>query len=179
MLSYENSALDAGRFASSSWANTSIRQPICQRPVAGAGLPKMSVKGGWVSLDRVLEMAVVADTAFLIDAARGDPGAVVRLRALADQGETLVAPVIVAAEFLDHTTNPREALGRLQEAVRLSPFLLEDAIAAAEIARELRSRGAYPGRVDCLIAGFARARGDLPVLTRNGKHFPASKTLDY
>lgn len=124
-------------------------------------------------------MVLVADTTFLIDAAHQEPDAKAKLESLVADGEALVAPTVVAAEFLDHTRDPRAALGELREAVRLAPFTIEDAVCAAEIARELRDRGAYPGRVDCLIAGFARSRGGLGIVTRNTEHFPASTIVEY
>ncbi len=124
-------------------------------------------------------MAIVLDTTFLVDTARGDPDAVEKLMELIDGDERMIAPSIVLAEFLDQTTAVREALGRVRDAVRFSSFTTEDAVVAAELARELRLEGRYPGRIDCLIAGFAIARGNLPILTRNARHFPANDVVEY
>lgn len=125
------------------------------------------------------DLAVVTDTSFIIDVAQRDGAALDKLQALSEQRERIVAPTIVAVEFLEYTADPRAALGDLERGVGFSPFEIDDAVCAAQIARELRDRGQYPGRADCMIAGFARARGDLPILTRNVKHFPASRIAEY
>lgn len=98
---------------------------------------------------------------------------------LVRDGEAALIPSVVVAEYLTGSRRPKRDLAALQEAATLQDFRVDDAGAAAEIARRTFLRGDFPGWVDVLVAGFARARGDLRVVTRNVKHFPESKALGY
>lgn len=119
------------------------------------------------------------DTSFLIDFDAGDEDAERMLESLVDKGEPLIIPTIVAAEFLTGMAKPEEALAGLANAGDVQDFSPEDAIATALVARKLFKKGVFPGWTDAMIAGFAKSRGDLPILTGNPKHFPESRTVTY
>lgn len=124
-------------------------------------------------------MAVVADTSFLVDVTRGDEAAERAVEALAESGELLLIPSVVAAEYLTGSTRPDAALDRLEAAGDLEAFTVDDARAAAEIARRSLEDGTFPGWTDALIAGFARNRGDVPVLTADPDGFPGVEARAY
>lgn len=124
-------------------------------------------------------MAVVVDTSFLIDYDRGDEDAERMLDKLVDGGEALIIPTIVAAEFLTGMADPEVALAGLANAADVQDFSAHDAVATALVARKLIKKGVFPGWTDAMIAGFAKARGDLPILTGDPKHFPESRTVTY
>ena len=123
-------------------------------------------------------MALVADTTFLVDYERGDPRTDDVLARLAEDGEGLLVPTIVLAEFSAGTmsTAPRELLSRAGEVV---DFTANDAIAAGAIASQMLRDGRFKGWSDVMIAGVAKSRGDLVILTRNPKDFPLSRTMTY
>lgn len=120
-------------------------------------------------------MPVVLDTAFLIDLARGDAAARETLRALADEREQLLVPTVVLAEYLAGGADARAALDLLRAAAELTPFTADDAVAAGEIAHEAHQAGRFPGWADVMIAASARTRGDLAVVTRNGRRFARTR----
>jgi predicted nucleic acid-binding protein len=122
-------------------------------------------------------MAVVADTTCLVDAARGHKGALSLLDRFAEEGELVLVPSIVIAEYLAGSRDAASDLANLGAAADLQPFTIEDAASAGAMARRALKDGAFPGWMDVLIAGFALNRGDLAVVTRNPKHFP--KSLGY
>lgn len=124
-------------------------------------------------------MAVVVDTSFLIDYDRGDEDAERMLEKLVDGGEALIIPTIVAVEFLTGMADPEVALAGLANAGDVQDFSPADAVATALVARKLLKKGVFPGWTDVMIAGVAKARGDLPILTGNPKHFPESRTVTY
>lgn len=124
-------------------------------------------------------MTVVLDAAFLSDTRRGDTKGHALLEELADAGETAIVPSIVAAEYLSGSQDAEADLDALEAAAVLLSFGKEDAVAAADIARRLFLRGVFPGWVDVMIAGFAKARGNLSVVTRNVRHFPETPLRTY
>lgn len=124
-------------------------------------------------------MAVVVDTSFLIDYDAGDADAEKMLETLVEEGEALIIPTIVAAEFLTGMRDPEKALAGLANAGDVQDFSPSDAVATARVARRLFERGVFPGWTHAMIAGVAKARGDLPILTGNPKHFPESRTVTY
>lgn len=124
-------------------------------------------------------MTVVLDSSFLSDIRRGHSGAVELLERLIRDGEGALVPSVVAAEYLAGSRNPEADLDTLDRAAILDDFRMSDAQAAAAIARRLFLRGKFPGWIDAFVAGFAKARGDLRVITKNVRHFPESPTLSY
>ncbi len=124
-----------------------------------------------------VDVAVVADTCFLVDSGRGHAGALALQEKFLRDRELVLVPSIVVAEYLAGSRDPTRDLDDLQHATELQPFTVEDATAAGAIARKLIKAGAFPGWNDVFIAGFAANRGHLAVVTRNPKHFP--KALGY
>lgn len=119
------------------------------------------------------------DTSFLVDYDAGDADAERMLEKLVEEGEPLIIPTIVAAEFLTGMRDPEKALASLVNAGDVQDFSPGDAVATALVARRMLRQGAFPGWTDAMIAGVAKARGDVPVLTRNPRHFPESRTVTY
>ena len=124
-------------------------------------------------------MPVVLDTSFLIDVSRKVPAAVRALERFGNEGEHLLVPTVVAAEYLTGSRDTARDLEYLEEGTEILSFTIEDALAAAAIAQETLADGTFPGWTDCFIAGFAKSRGDLEVTTANPRHFPRSRTLGY
>lgn len=123
-------------------------------------------------------MAIVADTSFLVDYERGDPRTDHALAELAARGEGILIPTIVVAEFAagSRSLTPKDVLSRAGEIVE---FSADDAVAAGGLASQLIREGRFPGWSDAMIAGVAKSRGDLVILTRNPKDFPLSRTMTY
>ena len=124
-------------------------------------------------------MSVVLDSAFLADVRAGDSRALAALAALLADRETALVPAVVAAEYLAGSRDAGADLGALEAAAVLMDFRIGDAQAAAELARRLFLRGKFPGWVDVMVGGFAKARGDLPIVTRNARHFPENRSRSY
>lgn len=124
-------------------------------------------------------MTVVLDSSFLSDVRRGHEGAVNLLERLARDGEGALIPSVVVAEYLAGSRDPQADLATLDRAAILDDFRVSDAQVAAALARRLFLRGIFPGWIDAFVAGFAKARGDLRVVTKNVRHFPESPLLRY
>lgn len=124
-------------------------------------------------------MAVVADTSFLIDLGRGDVAALDLLDRFAQEGQLVVIPTPVVAEYLAGARDPDLDLERLERAGEILPLTIQDAQEAGRVARAAFEAGRFPGWMDALIAGFASRRGDLPVVTANSAHFEGSETITY
>jgi len=124
-------------------------------------------------------VTVVLDSSFLSDVRRGHDGAVQLLERLIRDGEGALVPSVVVAEYIAGSRHPEADLATLDRAAILDDFRVSDAHAAAAIARRLFLRGAFPGWIDAFVAGFAKARGDLQIITKNVRHFPESPTVSY
>lgn len=121
-------------------------------------------------------MAYVTDTSFLVDIQKARAGAR-RLQAeLESEGAVLFIPTVVLAEYLAGSLDPNADLAAIEAAGEIVDLTRDDARAAASIARDALARGEFPGWTDCVIAGVARNRGDVEVLTANPKHFPRART---
>lgn len=113
---------------------------------------------------------VVTDTDLLIDFLRGKgPGASV-VRSLIQERQLRLTAITgfelrVGADFLDR----RDLIMRMFRS-RTLPLDLRSALIAGEVASMLRARGEPIGFADCLQAGIC-LRYDLPLATRNRKHF--------
>ena len=118
----------------------------------------------------------VADTCFLIDLLRQDPGAM----SLADTVPDLKTTSISSAEFL-YGARISVRPGRMDAAhaflghFRILPFDLESAILYADIAADLQAQGGRISSFDELIAAIA-LRYDEPLVTRDA-HFSAIRGL--
>lgn len=119
---------------------------------------------------------VVADTDLIIDFLRGrGPGARLTRELLVDRRLRLTAvtgfELRVGADFLDR----REQILRLFRS-RTVALDLASALRAGEVAAELNRAGSAIGFADCLQAGIC-LRHDLPLATRNRKHFDRVRGL--
>ena len=124
-------------------------------------------------------MAVIVDTSFLIDLERHDSGAEALLATLHADSEDLIVPAVVAAEYLVGARDIERRLERLEGSTRILDFTRDDAVHSARLGQMLFADGSFPGWNDLLIAGMAERLGDLPIVTRNRRNFPASEILDY
>ena len=124
-------------------------------------------------------MTTVLDSSFLSDVRRGDDGAQRLLEQLVAEGEATLVPSIVVAEYLAGSRDPDADLATLERAVALEDLRVGDAREGASLARRMFEAGRFPGWIDVLVAGFAKARGDLSVVTKNVRHFPESRTRTY
>lgn len=119
---------------------------------------------------------MIVDTCFLIDLQRRRPAAQKQLRRLA--GATLLVPPIVVVEYLAGLDDQEAQLDALRAAVRFIDFTAEDAAIAARLARRGRIDGTFPGWNDVCIAASA-VRHQMPILTRNPRHFPDTDVVTY
>ena len=124
-------------------------------------------------------MSVVLDNSFLSDVRRGDEGAHRLLERFIRDGEAAIVPSVVVAEYLAGSRDPEADFATLDRSAVLEDLRVGDARVAAALARKMFERGRFPGWIDALVAGFAKARGDLPVVTKNVRHFPENRTLGY
>lgn len=115
----------------------------------------------------------------MVDLARREERAVRLFQDLRERIGGLLVPTPVLAEFLGGSRDVEHDLAKLREAAEILSLGEDDAIAAASIGRATLDEGQFPGWVDCLIAGFARNRGELPIVTANLRRFPHSTTIGY
>jgi tRNA(fMet)-specific endonuclease VapC len=113
---------------------------------------------------------VVVDTDVLIDFLRGRNPAAGLVRTLISENRLRVTAITVfelrvGADFLPR----RDEILRLFRA-RTLPLDRLSALLAGEVAATLRGAGTEIGLVDCLQSGIC-LRHDLPLATRNLKHF--------
>lgn len=114
---------------------------------------------------------ILVDTDVLIDALRGREPSRARIAdGLRQDG--LATTTITAFELSSGARSVKQesAIADLLAPMRILPFDLEAARAAADIRRRLERAGEPIGMGDHLIAGVAVSRS-LPLLTRNRKHF--------
>lgn len=110
----------------------------------------------------------VLDSSFLIDLAKGVPGATERLTELEDGAEPLRVPAAVWVEYL-HTFPPatrREERQLLEAYVLFEPFSRSIADEAARLQHELQKDGARLGWHDLQVATTA-LHHDEPVVSRD------------
>jgi predicted nucleic acid-binding protein len=124
-------------------------------------------------------MTVVLDTSFLSDLRKGNEEAHRLLERMIAEGEVALVPSVVVVEYLAGSRDPEMDFTTLDRAATLEDLTIRDAREGARLARRLFDRGRFPGWIDALVAGFAKARGDLPVVTRNDRHFSESRTRTY
>ncbi|MCV7382613.1 type II toxin-antitoxin system VapC family toxin [Mycolicibacter longobardus] len=113
---------------------------------------------------------VVVDTDLVIDFLRGKGSGVPLVRDLIVEHRFRITAVTafelrVGADFLDR----RDEILRLGRS-RTFPLDPDSALRAGEVAATLRSAGQDIAMADCLQAGIC-LRFDLPLATRNRKHF--------
>lgn len=113
---------------------------------------------------------VVVDTDLLIDFLRGKGDGVSLVRTLIRENRLRLSAITafelrLGADFLAR----RDDILRLLRS-RTLPLDLPSALRGGEISAALRQRGESIGFADCLQAGTC-VRHDLPLATRNRKHF--------
>ncbi|MHB8604277.1 MAG: type II toxin-antitoxin system VapC family toxin [Thermoplasmatota archaeon] len=124
-------------------------------------------------------MPFLLDASFIIDVHEGHPGARAVLKELKTEGALVFIPAIAGVEFLRGARDLEADFAGLEGAGAILDFTDRDVVASARLAQELARAGRFPGIADALIAGLARSRGDLTIVTANPKHFPLSKTRSY
>jgi predicted nucleic acid-binding protein len=112
----------------------------------------------------------VLDATFLIDLQRRPTETEPLLRVAMAMGEDLVVPAQVAIEYASGEVDTLVAFQALARDFKIHPC--DDAIipVAARLAREARTRGAFPGWADSQIAATAVLE-DMVIITRNPRHF--------
>ncbi len=120
---------------------------------------------------------IVADSDVLIDALAGLEPSAIRVRH-GIETRRLAIPAIVQFELLLGVRTPEE-LERVQHLVRpmaVLPFDKEASELAASVGRRLASEGQSLPMADLAIAGICLFL-DLPLLTRNRRHFERIERL--
>ena len=114
---------------------------------------------------------IAADSDVLIDALRGVDPSCSRVRDAIRDG-VLLTTAVTAFELLAgaREEKERDRVEALLGPLEVLPLDANSAAAAAEIHRDLASRGQTIGMADSLIAGICRSRS-VAVLTRNVAHF--------
>lgn len=126
-------------------------------------------------------MGVTLDSSVLIELLRGDPGLRCRLDELERSGQLPVLSAVVVFEALSgaaqsRPTAERDRLAGLLDRVPIEAFGPEDARRAAEVRGELGRKGRALSAVDCMIAGYALARGHT-LVTRDRRLATAGQSV--
>ena len=117
-------------------------------------------------------MPILLDSTVLIDALRGRPATLARLRALREAGEVPYVCAVNAHEV--HRGVRTDRIGRastLLASCRPAPLGPVEGALAGAWEREFRARGVTLGTADCLIAAAAMSVG-ATIATGNPRDFP-------
>ena len=119
----------------------------------------------------------IADTDVLIDALRGRADAVAAIERGLRAG-TLATTAVTLFELRSGAADAaaREAVDALIGGMDVVPFDAAGAARAAEVRRDLESRGQAIGMADYMIAGACLSRS-ADLLTRNRRHFERVPSL--
>ncbi len=119
---------------------------------------------------------MIADTTFIIDIMRNDPGAI----AMAQEIEQKNIPLIITSPTvfelsvgISLSTKPRQEKTRIHEVLESLPFQpldYESSQVAGQIYGDKQKTGDMIDPQDAMIAGIAKTSGEI-ILTRNQKHF--------
>lgn len=115
---------------------------------------------------------MIADTSFLIDVLMRDSSAL----EIALQNEITTTSISVFEVYQGLARKEENILSQFLNEFFLFSLEKEDAALAGTIFRELKSKGLQIDSEDCMIAAIAM-RKNIPVLTRNKKHFSRIKNL--
>lgn len=125
---------------------------------------------------------MMVDTTFLIDLARGDPGA----RAAAERAEAAAEALLVPApalarfwEAVERSRRPVRDITALRALVLAQPsvaFGAEHALAAARLLADAETAGAPMDPFDAMVAAIATV-ADETLLTRNARDFERVRDL--
>lgn len=119
---------------------------------------------------------MIADTTFLVDLARGDPGARAALAQIEEGSEALRVPAPALAklwEGVERSRRPpreRSAIEALLLVVPGASFEGRHAIAAARILADAAAAGGPMDPLDAMVAAIALVE-DETLLTRNAREF--------
>ena len=119
----------------------------------------------------------VIDTDVLIDALHSKGTAGTRLAVAIERG-TVATTVVSAFELLAGARSrpQRERVEKLLGALAILPLDEVAGRRAADVRRDLESKGVSIGMGDCLIAGVCLS-ASLPLVTRNREHFARVREL--
>ena len=125
---------------------------------------------------------MIADTTFLIDLARGDPGARAALAQIEAGSEALRIPAPALAKLWEGIARsrrpPRDETGLRDLFLSLpaAPFEAAHAIAAGRILGDATAAGVPLDPMDAMVAAIALIDEE-PLLTRNARDFEAVRDL--
>ncbi|HUR67620.1 MAG TPA: PIN domain-containing protein [Candidatus Thermoplasmatota archaeon] len=125
---------------------------------------------------------MIADTSFLIDLARGDPGARAALAEIEATSEALRVPAPAIAklwEALGRSRRPprdEAALRALLAGVPAAPFAIEHAFVAGRLLADAAAAGLALDPFDAMVAAIAIADEE-QLVTRNVREFEAVREL--
>lgn len=118
----------------------------------------------------------VADTSYVIDLMRGDPGAIAALGVAEQEGWLIEVPSPVVHELFRGLVRSRRPVPEHQRIsaalarLRMRPGDIATARLAGDIEGALWNAGTPIGPLDCMIAAAALQMGQ-PVITRDVDHF--------
>lgn len=119
---------------------------------------------------------MIVDTTFLIDLARGDPGALAAAERASTSSEALLLPAPALARFWEAVERSRRPVREktvVEELLLAQPSVAfggEHAVAAARILASAAAAGAPLDPFDAMVAAVATVEGE-PLLTRNARDF--------
>lgn len=125
---------------------------------------------------------MIADTTFLVDLARGDPGARAALAAIEGGSEALRVPAPALAklwEAVARSRRPPRSEADLREflaSVPAAPFEAAHAFVAGRILGDAAAAGVPLDPFDAMVAAIALVEEE-PLLTRNAREFEAVREL--
>jgi tRNA(fMet)-specific endonuclease VapC len=121
---------------------------------------------------------ILADTDVLIDFLAGTHPAIEQVRSYAES-DRLQTSAITCFELLSGAREGKrgDEVRRLVAVIPVLPLDRDAAARAAVVRQDLARSGLSIGMADSLIAGIALAN-DLPLLTRNRKHFAHIEGLE-
>lgn len=119
---------------------------------------------------------MIVDTTFLIDLARGDPGARAAAESAETASEALLLPAPALAKFweaIERSRRPVREKTVIEDLLLAQPsiaFGADHAIAAARILAAAAMAGRPLDPFDAMVAAVATVEGE-PLLTRNARDF--------
>lgn len=129
--------------------------------------------------------AILLDTTVLIDLLRGRPGALLRLQALREAGDSPFACAVNVEEIVRGLREHEDVAARaLFSGLRVVALGTEEGWRAGEWRRRFATRGRTLTQADCLIAAAALSIGgrlatgnpkDFPMPELTIEHWPASE----